>query len=50
MELSPNVKLTLILLIFKDCKILDFWPNLEFSKTHLLVFKIMGNRQTNKKI
>ena len=40
-------KLTLILLIFDDFgKILDFWPNFEFSEAHFGIFKIVGNRQT----
>ena len=28
----------------------DFWPNLEFFEAHLWVLKIVGNRQTQKKI
>ena len=49
MELSH--KPTLILLIFDDFgKISNFLPNFEFFEIHLWVFKIMGNRQTQKQI
>ena len=34
---------------FVDCgKIFDFLPNLRFFEAHLRVFKIVGNRQTQK--
>ena len=42
-------KPTLILLIFYDFrKIFDFWPNLGFSEVHFWIFRIVGNRQTQK--
>ena len=37
------------LLNFDDFgKIFNFWPNLEFCEDHLWVFKIVGNKQTQK--